>query len=70
MSELKKYFIENYSTINYSYKVMEYCDNDTLSTKNHPQIGAKFDEELNAFILPKPGDDYTLNTETLAWEPN
>lgn len=62
--------VENYSTINYSYRVMEYGDNDTLSTNNSPQIGAKFDEELNAFISPKPDPTYILNTETFQWEPD
>ena len=48
--------VENYSTINYSYSVLEYSDNGNMITNNNPIIGAKYDSELNAFIAPKPDE--------------
>ena len=32
-----------------------------------PNIGFTYDEELDAFIPPKPSDDATLDTETYTW---
>lgn len=61
--------VENLSTINYSHRVLEYSDNEVLSTQNAPKIGDTLDEELNAFIPPKPDDTYVLNTTTFEWEP-
>lgn len=37
--------------------------------KHYASIGFTYDEELDAFIPPKPGDDYILNEETCQWEP-
>ncbi len=65
--------VENYSSINYSHKVMEYCDSNVFHTRNSPMIGATFDENLNAFIPPKSpemDDTWTFNTETLTWDPD
>jgi len=65
--------VENYSTVNYSHKLMEYCDCENLCTRNHPSIGATFDEELNAFIPPKESwvdETWSFNGETLQWEPD
>jgi len=36
--------------------------------KNYAGIGFTYDEELDAFIPPKPSDDAILNTETALWE--
>jgi hypothetical protein len=65
--------VENYSTINYSHRVIEYCDCEELCTRNAPIIGAIFDEELNAFIYPKESwmdDTWTFNLDTSEWEPD
>lgn len=65
--------VENYSTINYSHRLMEYCDCDQLCTRNSPSIGATFDETINAFIPLKDqwmDDTWTFNAETLTWDPD
>lgn len=65
--------VENYTAINYSHRVMEYCDCDELCTRNTPMIGATFDETLNAFIPLKEewmDDTWSFNTETLVWDPD
>lgn len=36
--------------------------------KNFAGIGFSYDEELDAFIPPKPFVSWTLNTETAQWE--
>jgi hypothetical protein len=36
---------------------------------NFAGIGFTYDEALDAFIPPKPGDDWILNEETYSWEP-
>ena len=36
--------------------------------KNHAGVGYKYDEDRDAFILPKPFDSWTLNEETCIWE--
>ena len=39
--------------------------------KNWPEPGFIYSAELDAFIPPKPGDDYILNTDICQWElPN
>lgn len=35
---------------------------------NYAGIGYTYDEALDAFIPPKPGDDWILNEETFSWE--
>jgi hypothetical protein len=35
--------------------------------KNYAGIGYKYDEELDAFILPKPYESWILNEETCVW---
>jgi hypothetical protein len=37
--------------------------------KNYAGIGFTYDEELDAFISPKPFDSWVLNEETCLWEP-
>lgn len=61
--------VEACTGVNYSHKIIEYCDCDELCAHNIPVIGYTFDEELNAFIPPKPDDTYVLNTTTFEWEP-
>ena len=36
--------------------------------KNYAGIGYRYDEELDAFIPPKPFDSWILNQETALWE--
>lgn len=36
--------------------------------KNYAGIGFKYDEELDAFIPPKPFESWILNEETARWE--
>jgi hypothetical protein len=36
---------------------------------NYAGIGFYYDEDLDAFIPAKPGDDWILNEETFSWEP-
>ena len=35
--------------------------------KNYAGIGHTYDEELDAFIAPKPFESWTLNTQTAKW---
>ena len=35
--------------------------------KNYASIGSTYDEELDAFIPPKPGLSYVLDKETCLW---
>jgi hypothetical protein len=37
--------------------------------KNYAGIGFTYDEELDAFIPPKPFNSWILNEETCLWEP-
>jgi hypothetical protein len=37
--------------------------------KRYAGIGMTYNAELDAFIPEKPGDGYTLNTETADWDP-
>jgi len=37
--------------------------------KNYAGIGYTYDEELDAFIEPRPFPSWTLNTQTGKWEP-
>jgi len=36
--------------------------------KNHAGIGFNYDEQINAFIPPKPYNSWILNEETCNWE--
>jgi hypothetical protein len=36
--------------------------------KNYASIGFTYDEDLDAFIPPKPEGDWVLNTELCIWE--
>lgn len=40
-----------------------------LFRSNPASIGGIYDEEKDAFILKKPYNSWTLNEETLKWEP-
>jgi hypothetical protein len=37
--------------------------------KRHAGIGMIYNEELNAFIIPKPYTSWTLNSDTAEWDP-
>ena len=37
--------------------------------KNHAAIGYTYDEDRDAFILPKPFASWTLNEATCLWDP-
>jgi hypothetical protein len=37
--------------------------------KNYAAIGYYYSDDLDAFILPKPFNSWTLNEETCRWEP-
>lgn len=37
--------------------------------KNYAGIGYTYDASLDAFIPPKPGDEYELDVETCLWRP-
>jgi hypothetical protein len=37
--------------------------------KNYAGLGYTYDEELDAFISPKPFDSWLLDEETCQWEP-
>lgn len=37
--------------------------------KNYAGIGYTYDSERDAFIPPKPGDNYVLNEQTCRWDP-
>jgi hypothetical protein len=37
--------------------------------KNYAGIGYTYDEELDAFIPPKPFDSWVLDEETCQWQP-
>jgi hypothetical protein len=36
--------------------------------KNYATVGGTYNEELDAFVGPKPSDDAVLNPETAQWE--
>jgi hypothetical protein len=42
--------------------------NDTPLRKNYAGIGFTYDKDRDAFIPPKPGDNYVLNEDTCLWE--
>ena len=37
--------------------------------KNYAGIGYSYNEELDAFVPPKPYDSWTLNEDTCLWNP-
>ncbi len=37
--------------------------------KNFAGIGFSYDADRDAFIPPRPGDDWTLNDATCLWDP-
>lgn len=37
--------------------------------KNYAGIGFTYDEELDAFIAPKPFDSWNLNQQSCQWQP-
>ena len=43
-------------------------DQSKAIRKNYAGIGYSYDAELDAFIPPRPGDEYTLNPTTCLWE--
>jgi hypothetical protein len=36
--------------------------------KNYAGLGYTYDKERDAFIPPKPGEDYVLNEDTCVWQ--
>lgn len=45
-----------------------HANGGTPLRKNYAGIGYLYDAELDAFIPPRPGDEYTLNPTTCLWE--
>jgi len=43
-------------------------DQSKALRKNYAGIGYLYDAELDAFIPPRPGDEYILNPTTCLWE--
>jgi hypothetical protein len=43
-------------------------DQSKALRKNYAAIGFKYDEDLDAFIPPKPYDKWSLNEDTCLWE--
>ena len=41
---------------------------NNIIRKNYAGIGFTYDEIRDAFIPPKPGDNYILNEDTCLWE--
>lgn len=53
---------------NYRNQVCKRTSYNNNYRKNFAGIGYKYDEELDAFVAPKPFDSWTLNEETAIWE--
>lgn len=62
-------FVDHYTTVNYSHQLKEYSVDKSI-TNNEPFIGAKYDEELNAFVPPSPDPTYILDTVNYEWHPD
>jgi len=55
--------------IHYNPETGEPSEDQTKAfRKNYAGIGYTYNEELDAFIPPKPFDSWTLNEETCLWE--
>lgn len=61
--------VDCYNRFSYSHQLKEYSIDKSI-TNNTPIIGAKYDEELNAFIPPCPDPSYILDTVNYKWNPN
>ena len=61
--------VDRYTAVNYSHQLKEYSIDKSI-TNNEPFIGARYDEELNAFIPPSPDPTYILDTVNYEWHPN
>lgn len=44
------------------------AEQDGRQRKNYAGVGYTYDEELDAFIPPKPFDSWVLNEDTCLWE--
>lgn len=44
------------------------ADQSRALRKNYAGIGYSYNRELDAFIAPKPDDNFELNTSTCLWE--
>lgn len=53
---------------NYRNQVCKRTSYNNNYRKNFAAIGYKYDEQLDAFIAPKPFNSWTLNEETATWE--
>lgn len=61
--------VNNHTSIDYLQSLIEFSEDQSI-TNNLPSIGYTYDEDLNAFIPPKPDETYILNLETYQWEPD
>lgn len=52
----------------YNTRGGEHLFGGTPFRKNYAGIGFTYDEARDAFIPPKPGDDWILNEDTCLWE--
>lgn len=46
----------------------EHLEGGTPFRGNYAGIGYSYDQALDAFIPPKPGEEYVLNPATYSWE--
>jgi hypothetical protein len=53
----------------YNTKYNNHIDGGVAFRGNYAGVGFTYDEALDAFIPPAPGDDWVLNEETFSWEP-
>ena len=54
--------------VHYNAETGEPSEDQTKAFRgNYAGIGFTYDEELDAFIPPKPSEDATLDTETFTW---
>jgi len=58
----------NWKQASYNTKDNVHTGGGTPFRKNFPGIGYIYDEANDAFILPKPFNSWTLNTDTYKWE--
>lgn len=57
-----------YKQTSYNTLANKHALGGTPFRKNYAGIGYRYDEELDAFIPPKPFESWNLNTETCIWE--
>ena len=52
----------------YNTHAGQHANGGTPFRGNYAGIGFVYDEELDAFIAPNPGDGWIFNEETFSWE--